>query len=138
MQKLINFEELPEPIQLEVVKTLFFYDSCHIEGRGDHMEVCTSYCLKSSYARDEWISQEIKRDNDSFYHCAKIGARLRAHWEYSADLWDRFSKEEKDAFRISHNALVREEARSVLKWILWDMDCRKNEATMECAEHWED
>lgn len=63
MENIINFKSLPTNIQLGIVRTLFFYKDCHIEHAHGKMEVCVSYCLKSKYAEDEWISQEFAKED---------------------------------------------------------------------------
>jgi hypothetical protein len=62
MKKQIKLADLSKEIKLDIIGTLFLYDSCHIEHENGKTIVATSYCLKSKYAEDSWISQEFTRE----------------------------------------------------------------------------
>lgn len=78
MEKILDFKTLPDEIKIDIVITLFNYNECHIEHAHGKMSVATSYCLKSSYADDEWISAPFTKK--------ELGIKVEG-WRLWDDAW---------------------------------------------------
>lgn len=120
MENIINFKNLPADTQIDIIRTLFFYRDCHIEHAHGKMEVCTSYCLKSKYAEDEWISQEFTKEdfgirfsgNDAWY---KAWTSLEREYHKK---WADIDDEIKDRFSADFDKLIDAIAKEELERIL--------------------
>lgn len=120
MKNIINFKNLPTDIQLDVIRTLYFYDGCHIEHSHGKMSVQTSYCLKSHYADDEWISQEFSKQdlNISFSGSnAWVKAWTTLERKYNKQ-WADIEREVKDKCRADFNKMIEAKANEDLERII--------------------
>ena len=94
MEKKIEFATLDHETQVEIVRTLFSYDKCHIEHAYGKISVTPNYCICATYAKDEWISQDFEREDFDFdgfdYHTA---------WDNLTQFWDSMTIEQKIATR---------------------------------------
>lgn len=116
----LNFKNLPTDIQIDIISTLYFYDECHVEHARGKMTVQTSYCLKSRYDEDEWISQEFTQEkldihfdgNNAWYRAWK--SLEQEHNKKWADIED----EAKKKCSADFDKMIKEKAKEDLERII--------------------
>ena len=84
------FAKLPHKTRIEVIKTLFDYSDCIVEGnkRTGRIDVCTALCLKSHYDKDEFSTPLIKKselgivyESDWYHFVRDYENKLKTKWE---------------------------------------------------------
>ena len=114
------FIKLPHNIQIDIVKTLFNYSECHVEGnsRTGKMDVCTDCFIKSSYDKDEFSTPEFKKD--------ELGIAYESDWYHFVrnsekkleTKWENMTHETMDKIYEEFDELLTSKAEEELKRIL--------------------
>lgn len=119
MEKRISLFKIDHELAIEIIRTLYSYDRCHLEHANGKTEVCVSYCLQAKYAEDFWISQEFtKHDLSCHFSASKL-------WETMTNRWERMSEEQKNTIIKAYDAIVDAEAEvhyKTLKWLYADKE----------------
>lgn len=111
----VEFKELPHQIQINIIKTLYSFDACHVEHYANgEMVVATSYALKSNYSPDEWISQEFTKKSLGIYIKRSFGYE----WLDMCEGWEYMTEEEKQVMYKASEIMLNARALRILKNIL--------------------
>lgn len=114
------FAKLPHETQIEVIKTLFNYSDCIVEGnkRTGRIDVCTSVCIKSRYDKDEFSTPLIKKSElgivfDSYWDkfVRDYEKKLKTKWEDME--WETMNEIYKE-FDILMTSKAEEELKRIL------------------------
>lgn len=126
--QLKDLMRLPKEAQIEVIKTLFFYDECHIESRivcgEEKIEVVTSYALCARYPEGfELGARFTQKGLHLDYTARKVGSNM---WEAMTGAWEFMTKEEKEIVSNSQRVIVKAYAVKIQEQLynqyLWDME----------------
>lgn len=119
--QILNLKKLPTEIQIKVIRTLFSYDECHIEGNTitGKIEVLTSCALRAKYPDGYYYGDTFTQEGlDLEYIARKVGNNL---WENMTGAWEFLSNEEKDILCKSQDIILESYAKQVLKNIDWQI-----------------
>lgn len=114
------FAKLPHKTQIEVIKTLFDYSDCIVEGnkRTGRIDVCTALCLKSHYDKDEFSTPLIKKaelgivyESDWYHFVRDCENKLKTKWE-------KMTRETMNEIYKEFDTLLTSKAEEELKRIL--------------------
>lgn len=114
------FIKLPHNVQIDIIKTLFNYSDCIVEGnkRTGRIDVCTALCLKSHYDKDEFSTPLIKKselgivyESDWYHFVRNCEKKLETKWE-------NMTHETMDKIYEEFDELLTSKAEEELKRIL--------------------
>lgn len=114
MEKRIDILKIDRELAIDIIRTLYSYDRCHLEHANGKTKVCTSWCLQSKYAEDSWVSQEFTKEDI----CCHFSAS--SLWNTMTRRWERMGDEQKNAIIKAYDAIVDAEAENhyeTLKWL---------------------
>ena len=116
----IEFKELPHNIQIEVIKTLFDYSYCIVEGnkRTGRIDVCTALCLKSRYDKDEFSTPLIKKTELGIVYESDWYKFVRDYEKKLKTKWEDMAGETIDEIYEEFDMLMTSKAEEELKRIL--------------------
>lgn len=113
--QITNLMKLPTDIQIKVIRTLFTYAVCHIEGNTitGKMEVVTSCVICAKYPDGYYYGDTFTQEGLGIDYIAnKVGNRL---WENMTGAWEFLTNDEKDILIESQGIILESYAKKVLK-----------------------
>ena len=130
--ELKDLMRLPREAQLEVIRTLFFYDECHIEKfvvfGEEKIKVQTSYAICRNYPEGFELGPKFTQKGLNLdYTARKVGHNM---WEAMSGAWEFMTDEEKEYVSHAQSIIVTSYAIKLLKQLVdhyqWEM--RREEA----------
>ena len=114
------FIKLPHNIQIDIVKTLFNYSDCIVEGnkRTGRIDVCTGLCLKSHYDKDEFSTPLIKKSELGIVYESDWYNFVRNCEKKLETKWENMTHETMDKIYEEFDELLISKAEEELKRIL--------------------